>query len=423
VSSMGKEQVRRQAVPDAMHGVVIGIDISKGWIDWRACRPGEWGRRHHTAQSREGFLRLERELQTRTERGEEVWVGAEPTGSYGLCLQEWLLGHGRRVVLVNPYHVHRTKEISDNSPRKDDEKDPGVIADLVWGAHYYRPRSVQGPYAELRAGIGEWSSLARKRTAARNEAQALLEVWFPELVRSFKDPLCLTGQALIRHYDSPQALAKAPLRSVQQELAKATHGRCRRFAQQMQEAAAVSVALAEGQQSRVRALRTLLDELTCIEARQERLREELAGWLAQTREGQYLLSVPRMKVILVGGLLGECGPLADFARYAELEKFVGLHLFRLTSGQRRGRFHVAKRGRSGARALLGTLAALHVQEGGLCHAWAQELRARGKKPLEIQMAVARKLLRMLHALSRQERFFDSQRWHAGSETADDEPVH
>ena len=33
--------------------------------------------------------------------------------------------------MVNPHHVHKTKELDDNSPSKSDRKDPRVIAGLV----------------------------------------------------------------------------------------------------------------------------------------------------------------------------------------------------------------------------------------------------------------------------------------------------
>lgn len=34
-------------------------------------------------------------------------------------------------VHVNPHHVHKSKELDDNNPSKDDRKDPKTIAALV----------------------------------------------------------------------------------------------------------------------------------------------------------------------------------------------------------------------------------------------------------------------------------------------------
>ncbi len=207
MSSIVQTPHRRQAVPDPIQGVVVGINVSKGRIDWRACCLGEWGSPHRVAQGEAGFLRLEQHVQAGAEGGQEVWVALESTGPYGQCLQEWLLDRGWRVVLVNPYHVKRSRELHDGNPRKDDVKDPGVIADLVWRGSYRSVRRLYGAYAELRVGFREWCSLAKSRTALRNEAQALLELWFPELVRLFANPLGKSVQALIGRYREPVGAA------------------------------------------------------------------------------------------------------------------------------------------------------------------------------------------------------------------------
>ena len=418
MSSVSEERERRQVVPDAGCGVVVGVDISKGRADWRGCRPGQWGKRHHLVQDEAGFLGFEEQLRALAEEGREVWVAMEPTGPYGLCLQEWLLERGWRTVLVNPYHVHRTQEIPDNSPGKDDAKDPGVIAELVWRGSYSHPRHVEGPYAELRAGIREWFSLAKKRTATENEARALLEVWFPELGRLFRSGLCLSVRAVITRYESPQAVLGAGKGRLRRTLRAGTSGQGGRYAEAILEAAKQSVALREGQLSRVRALRGLVAQLELVERRQEQLRGELEQSLTETAEGECLRSVPRLGVIIAAGLLGECGPLGDFPREAALEKFVGLHLYRRASGMRRGKPHITKRGRSGARALLGRLAALHMQPGGLGWAWAQRQRERGKQGVEIQVGLARKLLGLVHGLCRRHEHFDRKRWEAGAQVAD-----
>lgn len=386
---------RRQAVPDGERGLVIGIDISQGRFDWRACQRQGWGKHAQHPQSQAGFLAFEARLQGLVAQGYEVWLGQESTGPYGQCRQEWLLVRGWKLVLVNPYHVHRTKETRDNSPLKDDAKDAGVIADLIWQGQYHEPRRLVGCYGELRAGIGEWYSLAKKRTAVRNEAQALLELWFPEVKQLFGDRLCLSVQSLIRRYERPSAMVRAGKARLGATLRRGTHGRGGCYTDAIWEAAGRSVALPQGQQSRVRALRGLLDQLALVEARQQELKGELAQWLDQTQEGKHLLSVPRVGVIIGAGLLGEWGPLAEFRNARAVEKFVGLHLCRSASGQRQGKCRLSKRGRSGARSLLGQLAALHTQEGGLGWAWAQVRKAQGMAPLAAQGALARKLLAML----------------------------
>ena len=418
MSSMVETRRGCQAVPDAECGVVVGVDISKGHFDWRPCRLSKWGKGGQHPRSEAGFLAFERQLQRLEAEGLEVWVAMEPTGPYGTCLQEWLLERGWRVVLVNPYHVHRTKEVSDNSPRKDDRTDPRVIADLVWRGSYCRVRRRAGPYAELRAGTDEWHSLAKKRTAVRNEAQALLEGWFPELTEVFTDPLCQSARAVIRRYVSPQAMRAKGKRSLQAALRRGTQGQGGRYTESLWEAAQHTVALGEGQERRGEALRELVRQVEGIEGRQEQVAAALAQALAQTEEGEYVRSIPGVGVVLAGGLLGECGPLADFPNARAFEKFAGLQLYRESSGTWRGRVRVSKRGRSGVRRVLGQLAAWHMRAGGLGEAWAQRRKAQGQLPGKVQVALARKLGGVVYTLGKNRRYFDRDLWDAKAQTAD-----
>ncbi len=60
-----------------------------------------------------------------------VVVGLEATGHYGKPLTWFLLNElddpKVEVVLVNPMHVKRQKELFDNSPKKTDRKDTYTI--------------------------------------------------------------------------------------------------------------------------------------------------------------------------------------------------------------------------------------------------------------------------------------------------------
>jgi transposase len=57
--------------------------------------------------------------------------GFEPTGHYWFTLGDHLQSKGHRLGIVNPFHVKCTRELDDNSPTKNDRKDPKTIAMLV----------------------------------------------------------------------------------------------------------------------------------------------------------------------------------------------------------------------------------------------------------------------------------------------------
>lgn len=420
---MQKRNKNSQATPDRKNGVVIGIDVSKRSMVFGAFRPDEHSDRHLVKQDIEGLNELKNMIKDLKSQGYEPWIAFEPTGPYSTCLREWLISNEYDAIQVNPYHVKRTKEVRDNSPDKNDFKDPSVIADLVWNGCYNEIVSLSGTYAELRAASTEWAALAKMRTAVRNGIQGLLEVWFPEITEIYKDAVCKSVRGIIRKYPTVKALARARLSSVESALKKATSGRGGRKAESILSAAKNSVAPECGQLARSKALIGKLDLLETIQKRQECLLNEIKQYLTELPESQYMMSIPGIGPITVGGLLGECGNIGKFKTYEQLEKFLGLNLYEVSSGNHKGKRHISKRGRALARYLICHIALMMTKSGCIFASEAEEMRGRGKKTGEIRVAIARKLLKVLHAIARDHKVFDNQLYFTGQRTEHGQVIH
>jgi transposase len=420
--SMMSSARKCQGVPDRATGIVIGADISKGKIDFGAFRPDKESKVYTVKQDQEGFgvfMMFVRDLRG---SGYEPWIAFEPTGPYGTSFREMLLGSGERVVQVNGYHVKRTKEVRDNSPRKTDEKDPRVIADLVWQGCYQELVGLSGDYAQLRGMSAEWASLAKKRTAASNEFQSHLEVWFPELKGLFKDSLCHSVRGLVRKYASPQHLGASRISSVRAVLKKSSKGRTTGRADEIRSAAQCSIAPCSGQEARRAAMLNLLDIVDLLERCQARLRAEMEGTLRGLPEAVSMLSVFGIGIITAAGIIGECGDIGLFRSYGQLEKFMGMNLYEVSSGKQKGSRHISKRGRARARCLLCNAAVVQIRHGGLFYEYAKELKAKGKKTGQIRVAIARKLLALLYAVARDRSEFADARFNMGARTEDGQAI-
>lgn len=86
---------------------------------------------------------------------DNVVFGLESTGHYWMNLAQFLHQHGIGVVLVNPMHVKKSKEMEDNSPTKNDRKDARVISQLVKDGRYSVPHIPEDIYADLRVGMNQ----------------------------------------------------------------------------------------------------------------------------------------------------------------------------------------------------------------------------------------------------------------------------
>ncbi len=83
--------------------------------------------------------------------GISVAQGWRPTSPHGMLLAYWLRQHpGVTVVLVNPLHTHKLKEVDDHTLSKNDAKDAGIIA---WG---WSPRGGTCPGRHGRRSGANW---------------------------------------------------------------------------------------------------------------------------------------------------------------------------------------------------------------------------------------------------------------------------
>ncbi len=133
--------------------MIVAIDIGKdkSWAIFRA-PAGQDSKPFVFTTTREGFGKFSDRLRWYKAHynARDVVVGFESTGVYADPLIHYLRARGIRLVLVNPVHTKRVKEIRDNSPNKTDKKDPGVIADIIQLGCVLSVIVPKGEAAELR---------------------------------------------------------------------------------------------------------------------------------------------------------------------------------------------------------------------------------------------------------------------------------
>ena len=120
---------------------------------------------------------------------EEVRPGMEPTGHYWFCLGDYLTKIGMTPVMVNPHHVKKSKELDDNSPSKNDRKDPKVIA-------------------ELRTASNLRFSVEAELTSIKNKLARWFSVYFSEYSEVYDNLEAKSGLAVIKVASMPEDIVK-----------------------------------------------------------------------------------------------------------------------------------------------------------------------------------------------------------------------
>lgn len=94
---------------------------------------------------------------------------------------------GIPLVIVNPHHVHKSKELEDNSPTKNDYKDAKVIADLARNGKYSEPKLPTSIYANLLILMNLREKIMVNLGQVQRRVQNWLDRFFPEYTELFKD--------------------------------------------------------------------------------------------------------------------------------------------------------------------------------------------------------------------------------------------
>jgi len=339
----------------------------------------------------------------------KVVVGFESTGVYAEPLTHYLQGKNIHLVMVNPVHTKRVKEIRDNSPNKTDEKDPRVIADLIQLGCFLSVITPKGPAAELRHLVHARERAIEVRNGLISMLFNILWKIFPEFTRVVKSLKGKTALYLLKNYTTPESIAAQDIDELADELRKISRGQFHRAkTEKLYRLAQNSVGIREGLSAIVKEIQHLINEMSAQNDFIEEIEKDISLMLEKIPYSKKIMSIKGIAEISTAGLIGEIANFEDFDNSAEIEKLAGLNLFEISSGKRKGQKRISKRGRSLLRKLLYFAALNVIKNDGIFREKYQEFLERGKPKNQALIAIARKLLRVVFALVRNNTDFDKE---------------
>jgi len=398
--------------------LVVGVDIAKHfqWARFIDCRGIEKDKAIKFENNKNGFeVILARIRKICKENGfQKIMVGMEPTGHYWKPFANWLIKQGITVVLVNPYHTKKAKELDDNSQTKSDKKDALTIARLVKDGRYFETYLPQDIYAELRVLSTARFSVLKRLKAIKNTATAVLDEYFPEFTTVFKNPL--EGKAslqILKICPFPKYILDLGAEGALLEIKKAVKKTVgRKKAQQLVNAAAESIGVDYGEESARFKMRLLIEELELINRQLEEIEKNMGEALAKTGLGEYLLSIKGIGVVSLSMCLGETGDPLRFEDARQMAKLAGYNLIEDSSGKSKSGTCISKRGRKSLRCVLYQMAMVMVATNPEMKELYQYLTTRERNPLKKKQAlvvVSKKILTMVHTLSKKKEYYSAER--------------
>jgi len=383
--------------------VDIGVASNTGYcatVDGRDIKPFKFD------NSREGFEKFWHMVVATKSRFacDEIIAGYESTGPYGEPLAHYLMSKPVSIVQVNPMHTKKMKEVNDNSPLKTDDKDPRVIADIIRLGRTLAVVVPEGDAAYLRRLNNARERHVGEQTALLNQLQQLVFVIFPEFKTVLKNMKGKTARYLLTRYTTPEKISTLSRETLGEEMRKRSMGKYRsNDAEILINLARNTIGIKEGVSGIVLDIRHILIQLEAEARYIAEIEAEMVVTLQRIPASGRLLSIKGLGVVSVAGLIGEVGDFSKFRTRSEIMKLAGLDLYEISSGKRKGQRRISKRGRSLLRKILYYAAIQMVKKNGIMYDYYTRLTNRGMLRMKALIAVARKLLGIIHAIVRDNR--------------------
>jgi transposase len=213
-----------------------------------------------------------------------------------------------------------------------------------------------------------------------------------------------TARYLLTRYTTPEKIGALSRETLGEEMRKRSMGKYRsKDAEILINLARNTIGIKEGVAGIVLDLRHILLQLEAEARYIAEIEAEMVVTLQRIPASGRLLSIKGLGVVSVAGLIGEVGDFSKFKTRSEIMKLAGLDLYEISSGKRRGQRRISKRGRSLLRKILYYAAIQMVKKNGIMYDYYTRLTNRGMLKMKALIAVARKLLGIIHAVVRDNR--------------------
>lgn len=386
--------------------LVIGIDIAKEVqyaraFDYRGIELGKVKCFENTA---EGFKIFEDwiKLLANQKQKNNIVVGLEPTGHYCFNLGHFLKNLGVKLVLVNPFHVKRSKELDDNSQTKNDSKDPKTIAKLVIDGRYSEPYIPEGIYSDLRIAMDMREGLGKNLNKIKNKVTQWLDKYFPEFNDVFGDWEGKAALITLKEFPTPEKVLSTGV----QQIVDAWRKEVKRAvginrAVKLVEEAKISIGVKEGLRMAEKELIANLEQYDLYIRQLKQLELEIEELALQIQGVKEILTIKGVGIITAAGFIAEVGDIKRFTHPSQIQKLAGLNLIENSSGKHKGKTSISKRGRSRLRALLFRVIMPLVaknHEFKMLHEYYKNRKENPLKKKQSLILLCCKLIRILYAI-------------------------
>ena len=344
------------------------------------------------------------------ENKNNVMVAFEPTGHYWLNIDKYFKDKDIETVLMPTYTVKQAKEMYDQEPVKSDPKDALLIARLTSEGKYVKPIERNEIYQDIYSGYNIYDDILIEINRIKNKIHVWNDKYFPELEHVYKIN-SVAIKAIYKNQLLPKDINNMELEELTNLMIEDNFRAKRDSIKKLKELSKNSSGINEDEFTKV--------EIKRLYERYEELlkeKQEIVNRLVELSKKidyvEKIVEISGIDYISIVGILAETGDLNNYNHAKQILKMSGLSLKENSSGQKKGKKHISKRGRAKLRRNLKQTDISLIKNNSfflqLHNYYTTERKNPLKKLISIN-AIIRKFVYILMALVKNKESFDIER--------------
>lgn len=274
----------------------------------------------------------------------DVMISFEPTGHYWLNIDKYFKECGQETVLMPTYTVKQGKEQYDQNPTKSDPKDALLIARLTSEGKYVKPIERDNIYQNIYSGYQIYDDIQKEINRVKNKIHVWNDKYFPEVEHVYKiDSVCI--KPIYKKQLIPSEINNMELEAFIEIMTENNHYAKKENIKKLKELCKKSNAINIDNFSKYE-IKRLYERYEELVKDLEEIKSKLIELASQIDYVEKLVEISGVNYISIVGIIAETGDLRNYDHAKQVIKMSGLSLKESSSGQKKGKKHISKRGRS-----------------------------------------------------------------------------
>lgn len=344
------------------------------------------------------------------ENKKDVIIAFEPTGHYWLNIDKYFKDCGQETVLMPTYTVKQAKGMYDQDPTKSDPKDAMLIARLTSEGKYVKPIERNELYQNIYSGYRIYNDIQKELNRTKNKIHVWNDKYFPEVEKVYK----INSVGIKPIYENqlfPNEIKNMTLENFIELMTKNNVYANKKSIMKLKELCEKSNGIDADAFTKKEIRRLYQRYIELLKELEEYEKEliELASGIDYVEKAVEITGIGYMSMV---GIIAETGDLKNYEHAKQVLKMSGLSLKENSSGQKKGKKHISKRGRSKLRRNLKQVGISLVRNNNFflqLHNYYTTKREHPLTKLVSINAIIRKFIYILMAIVKSGNSFDEEK--------------